>query len=206
MDAADMASAPIHSINSGPAMAPIAGRAYAQADSGVDTAIIADTGGTTFDVSLVRGGPRIPWTRETWIGQPYRGHMTGFPAVDVKSIGAGGGSIAWVDEGGLLHVGPKSAGARARPGLLRRRRHGADRDRRLGGPRLDRPRLLPRRHHGAGDRGGGQRHRDPRCEQARPLAPRGGGGDHERRHREHGACHRGYHGQTRASTRARLPS
>ena len=110
MDAADMASAPIHSINSGPAMAPIAGRAYAQADSGVDTAIIADTGGTTFDVSLVRGG-RIPWTRETWIGQPYRGHMTGFPAVDVKSIGAGGGSIAWVDEGGLLHVGPKSAGA-----------------------------------------------------------------------------------------------
>ncbi len=110
MDAADMAHAPIHSINSGPAMAPIAGRAYAEADTGADTAIIADTGGTTFDVSLVREG-RIPWTRETWIGQPYRGHMTGFPAVDVKSIGAGGGSIAWVDEGGLLHVGPKSAGA-----------------------------------------------------------------------------------------------
>ena len=110
MDAADMAKAPIHSINSGPAMAPIAGRAYAQTDSGMDTAIIADTGGTTFDVSLVRGG-RIPWTRETWIGQQYRGHMTGFPAVDVKSIGAGGGSIAWVDEGGLLHVGPQSAGA-----------------------------------------------------------------------------------------------
>ncbi|MCY4407417.1 MAG: hydantoinase/oxoprolinase family protein, partial [Rhodospirillaceae bacterium] len=61
MDAADMATAPIHSINSGPAMAPIAGRAYAEADTGVDTAIIADTGGTTFDVSLVRGG-RIPWT------------------------------------------------------------------------------------------------------------------------------------------------
>ena len=110
MDAADMAKSPIHSINSGPAMAPLAGRTYAQADSGVDTAIIADTGGTTFDVSLVRGG-RIPWTRETWIGEPYRGHMTGFPAVDVKSIGAGGGSIAWVDEGGLLHIGPQSAGA-----------------------------------------------------------------------------------------------
>ena len=110
IDAADMAKSPIHSINSGPAMAPLAGRYYAQADSGADTAIIADTGGTTFDVSLVRGG-RIPWTRETWIGQPYRGHMTGFPAVDVKSIGAGGGSIAWVDEGGLLHIGPRSAGA-----------------------------------------------------------------------------------------------
>ncbi len=110
MDAADMAKAPIHSINSGPAMAPVAGRACAQADSGMETAIIADTGGTTFDVSLVRDG-RIPWTRETWIGQPYRGHMTGFPAVDVRSIGAGGGSIAWVDEGNLLHVGPRSAGA-----------------------------------------------------------------------------------------------
>lgn len=110
IDAVDMAKSPIHSINSGPAMAPLAGRNYAQADSGADTAVIADTGGTTFDVSLVRGG-RIPWTRETWIGEPYRGHMTGFPAVDVKSIGAGGGSIAWVDDGGLLHIGPQSAGA-----------------------------------------------------------------------------------------------
>jgi N-methylhydantoinase A len=110
MDALAMAEAPIHSINSGPAMAPLAGRFYARQDSGLHDAIVADTGGTTFDVSLVRDG-RIPWTRETWIGPVYRGHMTGFPAVDVRSIGAGGGSIAWVDEGGLLHVGPKSAGA-----------------------------------------------------------------------------------------------
>jgi N-methylhydantoinase A len=110
MDALAMAESPIHSINSGPAMAPLAGRFYARQDSGAKDAIIADTGGTTFDVSLVRDG-RIPWTRETWIGPIYRGHMTGFPAVDVKSIGAGGGSVAWVDEGGLLHVGPRSAGA-----------------------------------------------------------------------------------------------
>ncbi|MBM3517103.1 MAG: hydantoinase/oxoprolinase family protein [Alphaproteobacteria bacterium] len=110
MDARDAARTPIHSINSGPAMAPVAGRHFAAADSGMDTAVVADTGGTTFDVSLVRRG-RIPWTRETWIGQPYRGHMTGFPSVDVKSIGAGGGSIAWVDSGGMLHVGPQSAGA-----------------------------------------------------------------------------------------------
>ena len=48
--------------------------------------------------------------------------MTGFPSVDVKSIGAGGGSIAWVDDGGLLHVGPQSAGAGPGPGLLRARR------------------------------------------------------------------------------------
>ena len=77
-------------------------------------AIVADTGGTSYDVSLVRDG-RIPWTRETWLGQRFRGHMTGFPSVDVKSIGAGGGSIAWVDSGGLLQVGPKSAGSTPGP-------------------------------------------------------------------------------------------
>lgn len=110
MDAVDVAEHPIHLINSGPSMAPVSGRYFAREDEGSDTAVIADTGGTTYDVSLVRRG-RIPWTRETWIGQPYRGHMTGFPSVDVKSIGAGGGSIAWVDDGGMLHVGPQSAGA-----------------------------------------------------------------------------------------------
>ncbi|MFB3102145.1 MAG: hydantoinase/oxoprolinase family protein, partial [Alphaproteobacteria bacterium] len=110
MDADDIAETPIHLINSGPSMAPVSGRYFARVDEQSDTAVIADTGGTTYDVSLVRRG-RIPWTRETWIGEPYRGHMTGFPSVDVKSIGAGGGSIAWVDDGGMLHVGPQSAGA-----------------------------------------------------------------------------------------------
>lgn len=110
LDAADVAEAPIHLINSGPSMAPVAGRHFALQDECSETAVIADTGGTTYDVSLVRRG-RIPWSRETWIGQPFRGHMTGFPSVDVRSIGAGGGSIAWTDAGGMLHVGPKSAGA-----------------------------------------------------------------------------------------------
>lgn len=110
MDSADIARAPIHLINSGPSMAPVSGRHYSVLDEGHDTAVIADTGGTTYDVSLVRRG-RIPWSRETWIGQPFRGHMTGFPSVDVRSIGAGGGSIAFIDDGGMLHVGPKSAGA-----------------------------------------------------------------------------------------------
>ena len=59
---------------------------------------------------MVRKG-RIPWTRETWLGPRIRGHMTGFPSVDVRSVGAGGGSIAWVDPGGMLHVGPDSAGS-----------------------------------------------------------------------------------------------
>ncbi|MCB1486340.1 MAG: hydantoinase/oxoprolinase family protein [Bauldia sp.] len=110
MDARDVARTPINLLNSGPSMAPISGRYYARHDLGADNAIIADTGGTTYDVSLVRHGV-VPSTRETWIGQPYRGHMTGFPSVDVKSVGAGGGSIAWVDDGGMLHVGPQSAGS-----------------------------------------------------------------------------------------------
>ncbi|SNB72327.1 N-methylhydantoinase A [Arboricoccus pini] len=114
MDAEAVARAPIHSINSGPAMAPVAGRFYAERDFGAAPVIIADTGGTSYDVSLVRDG-RIPWTRETWLGQRFRGHMTGFPSVDVKSIGAGGGSIASVDAGGLLQVGPRSAGSTPGP-------------------------------------------------------------------------------------------
>jgi len=91
LDAEDVAAAPIHSLNSGPSMAPVAGRHYAQIDAKSEVSIVADTGGTSYDVSLVRRG-RIPWTRETWIGRPYFGHMTGFPSVDVRSVGAGGGS------------------------------------------------------------------------------------------------------------------
>ena len=114
IDAMELASEPIHAINSGPSMAPIAGRYYANSECTEPNAIVADTGGTTYDVSLVRRG-RIPKTRETWIGQPFRGHMTGFPSIDIKSVGAGGGSIARVDDGGILFVGPESAGAAPGP-------------------------------------------------------------------------------------------
>lgn len=118
MDAEQVAETPVHLINSGPSMAPVAAFAYG-AGAEAETLIVGDTGGTTFDVSLVRKG-RIPRSRETWLGQPFRSHMTGMPSVDVKSIGAGGGSIAWVDAGGLLHVGPKSAGAVPGPVCYRR--------------------------------------------------------------------------------------
>ncbi len=53
----------------------------------------------------------IPRTRETWLGERFTGHVTGFPSVDVRTTGAGGGSIARVDSGGLLTVGPQSAGS-----------------------------------------------------------------------------------------------
>ena len=76
--------------------------------------LVVDTGGTTFDVSLVRDG-EISITQETWIGERFTGHMLGIPAVDARSVGSGGGSIAWLDEANLLHVGPQSAGANPGP-------------------------------------------------------------------------------------------
>ncbi len=113
LDADDVARAPVQVINSGPSVAPVAGRHYAMAE-GAPTAIVADTGGTTYDVGLIRNG-EIPITREMWLGKPMNGHLVGFPAVDMRSVGAGGGSIAFVDVGGLLHVGPRSAGAQPGP-------------------------------------------------------------------------------------------
>jgi len=113
LDADQVARTPIQVINSGPSVAPVAGRHYALAEQAA-TAIVADTGGTTYDVGLIRNG-EIPVTREVWLGAPMRGHLIGFPSVDMRSVGAGGGSIAWVDRGGLLHVGPKSAGAQPGP-------------------------------------------------------------------------------------------
>ena len=77
IEAAAAADAPIHVLKSGPAMAPVAGARVAREDAEAADAIVADTGGTSFEVSLVRGG-RIPWTSETWIGPRFAGHITGF--------------------------------------------------------------------------------------------------------------------------------
>lgn len=112
---AEMAERPIYSVGSGPSMAPVAALTYGTAElAGDDGAppdlLVCDTGGTTFDVGLVSGG-EVHYTSETWLGGRFTGHLTGTRAVDVKSIGAGGGSIAWIDAGGLMHVGPQSAGA-----------------------------------------------------------------------------------------------
>ncbi|MEZ5666067.1 MAG: hydantoinase/oxoprolinase family protein [Alphaproteobacteria bacterium] len=97
---------PIYSVMSGPTLAPIA----AQHLTDEQDVIVGDMGGTTFDVSAIRGGQLVV-TAEAMIGDD----MLGIPKVDVRSIGAGGGSIAWVDVGGLLRVGPQSAGARPGP-------------------------------------------------------------------------------------------
>ena len=105
----NVASRPVRMLKSGPAMAPVAGKTYARAEHAGGNAIVCDTGGTTFDVALVRGG-ELTYTRNTWIGKPKVGHIVALSSVDVRSIGAGGGSVARFD-GGILRVGPESAGA-----------------------------------------------------------------------------------------------
>jgi N-methylhydantoinase A len=109
----ELIDSPLWSVRSGPSLAPVAARTVAGGETGSGDVIVCDTGGTSFDVSLVRAGDLV-FTSETWLGEPFAGHLTGLSSVDVRSIGAGGGSIAWVDPGGLLRVGPQSA--RADPG------------------------------------------------------------------------------------------
>src|SRR5262245_18228438 len=106
----ELIESPLWSVRSGPSLAPVAARAVAAAEADSGDVIVCDTGGTSFDVSLVRAGDLV-FTNETWLGEPFAGHLTGLSSVDVRSIGAGGGSIAWVDSGGLRRVGPESAGA-----------------------------------------------------------------------------------------------
>ena len=112
----DLIERPVYTLGAGPALAPVAGRAYSRAEADQTNAdiIVCDAGGTSFDVSLIRGGS-ILTTRENWIGDRFTGHLFGVSSVKTHSIGAGGGSIAWVDDGGLLRVGPQSAGASPGP-------------------------------------------------------------------------------------------
>lgn len=110
LDVVDVLDRPVLLLNSGPSMAPLVGAAAAPDH---ETVVVCDMGGTTFDVSLVEKGV-VRHTREAWLGEPFVGHLTGLSSVAVSSIGAGGGSIAWIDGGGLLRVGPQSA--RSTPG------------------------------------------------------------------------------------------
>jgi len=96
---------PVRTLLSGPA-AGVRGAAHVASLSGVTEAITMDMGGTSCDVSLVTGGEPVVSTEVT-VG-PY---PVSVPMVDVHTIGAGGGSIAWIDDGGALRAGPTSAGA-----------------------------------------------------------------------------------------------
>jgi N-methylhydantoinase A len=102
---------PVYLCFSGPSAAPEAGRRFAEIEEiGNGNVVTVDMGGTSFDVSIVTDG-QIPMHREGRIA----GHIFGVPSVEVHTIGAGGGSIARVDSGGFVHVGPESAGAMPGP-------------------------------------------------------------------------------------------
>ena len=96
---------PVHTVLSGPAGGVVAASHVAAACDVADL-ITMDIGGTSTDISLIRGG-RVTVTREAKLeAMPIR-----LPVVDINAIGAGGGSIAWIDDGGALRVGPRSAEA-----------------------------------------------------------------------------------------------
>jgi len=90
---------------SGPAAGPNAGIVFTEGH-GYDDCITVDMGGTSFDAALVRD--REPVTITDGAVNRY---SLALPMLDIVTIGAGGGSVGWLDEGGLLRVGPKSAGA-----------------------------------------------------------------------------------------------
>jgi N-methylhydantoinase A len=98
----------VHTVLSGPA-GGVAGALAAARLEGIGDIIGFDMGGTSTDVSLCPGGPLF--TREFTIG----GTPVAVPVLDIHTVGAGGGSIAWIDAGGLLRVGPRSAGAAPGP-------------------------------------------------------------------------------------------
>ena len=122
----EAAAHPALILLSGPAGGRRRARARSPRSRGVENAIAFDMGGTSTDVCLIAGG-RAERSRRvvTSAGLPIR-----LPMVDVHTVGAGGGSIAWRDAGGALRVGPRSAGAAPGPACYGRGGTRADRDRR----------------------------------------------------------------------------
>lgn len=107
----DAASVAGRLVLSGPAGGAVAAAAVGS-HHGFDSVISFDMGGTSTDVCRIVGGePRAG------SGHHVAGRVNRVPSVPIHTIGAGGGSIAWVDEGGALRVGPRSAGARPGPAV-----------------------------------------------------------------------------------------
>ncbi len=100
---------PIRLALSGPSSGPLAGLFFSKLTD-ESNIITIDMGGTSFDVCLIKE-KTIPTATDGYIGR----FRLALPTIDIHSLGAGGGSIAWVDAGGVLRVGPRSAGAMPGP-------------------------------------------------------------------------------------------
>ena len=108
--AAQASQFPLTTLQSGP-VAGVVGSALAGLEMGQPNIIVTDMGGTTLDVATVEAG-RVAFRYENEVVR----QLAYLRKVDVESIGAGGGSIAWIHEdSGSLRVGPRSAGARPGP-------------------------------------------------------------------------------------------
>ena len=103
------AEQPVRTLLSGPS-AGVMGAAWVSAAAGIDSIITFDMGGTSTDVARVENGRPVIGAQRTIAGYPVR-----IPSLEIETVGAGGGSIAWVDSGGALRVGPQSAGAHPGP-------------------------------------------------------------------------------------------
>ena len=96
---------PVNTLLSGPA-AGVQGATYVAGLAGYEDVITMDMGGTSCDVSLVQGGDPLVST-DVEVGE----YPVSVPTIDIHTVGSGGGSIAWLDAGEALRVGPRSAGA-----------------------------------------------------------------------------------------------
>jgi N-methylhydantoinase A len=111
LDPEEVVNKPILTVGSGPSMLPLAALEIGVSEKNMNDVIGVDMGGTSFDIAFVRQG-EIPLNRESKIRPTEEGgDKLGIAKVDVESVGSGGGSIAWIDSAGYLHVGPQSAGA-----------------------------------------------------------------------------------------------
>ena len=120
--AAQAAAKPVDIVESGPAAGVVGARAVAR-QSGIENVISFDMGGTTAKASLIECG-EYTRTREYSVGGGIisgsrlltgSGYLLNVPAIDLAEVGAGGGSILWIDGGGSMQAGPRSAGARPGP-------------------------------------------------------------------------------------------
>jgi 5-oxoprolinase (ATP-hydrolysing)/N-methylhydantoinase A len=122
MSAEDCTRRPVYALESGPAAGVVASGSLAAA-LGLENVITFDMGGTTAKASLIENGA-VSRSVEYEVGAALSagtrllrgsGELIRIPTLDIAEVGAGGGSIAWVDGAGALHVGPRSAGAAPGP-------------------------------------------------------------------------------------------
>ena len=124
LSADEVVKQPITTVLSGPAAGAL-GAGLIASRAGFDKVLTCDGGGTSTDVSVVLAGEPTLTTEGTVGAYPSK-----IPMIDVVTVGAGGGSIAWISPEGSLKVGPAVRGRRPRPALLRQGRHRADHHRR----------------------------------------------------------------------------